>query len=197
MKHILLLSLFFVPFQIPLLAMQQKKYNKEKTKELQSHVHWLVVHGDIHEDRIKEGAQNIIKLVKEGADPNAESNTLQVLPISWAAARGFLDAVNVLLEYGANPKLQDSIALFDALESRHSSHKTKEQMVRLMLEYGVDPNVTRENKVRIYTTDKPTLIPLLLAYYFHPYICHVLFEYGADWKVLPEDHRKWMLQKLL
>lgn len=177
--------------------MQQpkKEYNQEKTKELQYHLSWLTRQGDIGEHRMQEAAQEIICLVKQGADPNAESTLCNLLALDWAATRGFGDTVRLLLNYGANPNLQNDASLFSAIEFQRTSVETKKKVVRLLLENGADPNKIRKCKI-IYSTDPHTETPLLLAFKCSSDLCHLLFEYGADWNVIPENHRRWMLDKL-
>ena len=179
-------------------AMQSptKTYDPKVTEKLQDKVRWLVEQGgNTHENKVKEGAATIVTFVKQGADPNAECNDYRVLPISWAASCGLVDIVNELLKLGANPNLQNSITLFDVIDSGSFPHETRKKMIELLLVHGADPNKKRK-VTKVYSTDPTEESPLSLAFKRQREFCYILFEYDADPGMLSDLQRKFLKQKL-
>lgn len=196
MKKILIMFLFLnLNTQLRAMQLPHKGYNQEKTKELRYRLGLLGAQGAMNENRMETAAQNINILVAAGADPNAEGNLYHLFSLNWAAFYGFLDTMHLLLECGANPNLQDSIALFSVFESVHTSMKTKAQALKLLLVYGADPNKTKD-KINVYSFVPFKQTPLSLALNCSNDLCYMLFEYGADPLTLSEIERNRLMRKL-
>lgn len=180
-----------------LIAMQQvKKYNVEKTEQLKTHLGRLLRQGPMSDSDKKEAAQEINALIKAGANPNAVDNRHELLALDWAATRGFVDTVRLLLEAGADPNLQNSVCLFNVIKFNDTSDEEKESVLRLLLEAGANPSIERISQTRFYSSDPLTETPLMAAFNSRRVLCDALFFYGADPKVLPLDKKKFFLKKI-
>ncbi len=75
-----------------------------------------------------------------GADPNTKDEYGST-PLHWAALKGHLDVVELLLKHGADPNVKDedgSTPLHDAAWNGHAD------VVELLLKHGADPNTKNE-----------------------------------------------------
>lgn len=98
----------------------------------------------IYNDNDKMLRENIAQLLIEaGADPNEVTKTggddvfgihRSQTVLSLAVAAGMQKAVHLLLEHGADPKAQHSIALAEAIHARQN------ELAILLIQNGADPN---------------------------------------------------------
>ena len=103
-----------------------------------------------------------------GVDPNTQAeydgNTL----LMFASNAGHLEVVRLLLEYGANPNIQNEYQLTPLIDASEKGHL---EIVRLLLENGADPNR------RLHNEDTPLIIASRIG---HLEIVRLLLEYGAN-----------------
>ncbi len=125
----------------------------------------------------RQVVQKVDRLLKRGANPNADYNELPGLPnrriaVISKAIPHFPEIVELLLQAGANPDsygyslipIKDSI-LFKAIELNNV------RIVTLLLQYGADPNFQNEHESA----------PLLLAIKKgRPEIVRLLLQAGAN-----------------
>ena len=86
-------------------------------------------------------------------------------PLMWAARAGAVDAMQILLDGGADPNARDVMNGWTALF--HAIHKGQAGAVRLLLERGVDPNRPARmlTPLAMAAADRdPTIVELLLAH---------------------------------
>ncbi|KAF9203737.1 hypothetical protein BGZ59_001450 [Podila verticillata] len=89
---------------------------------------------------------NVVDLVNQGADINAQDNA-QWTPLHEAALAGHTKVVEFLLSRGADPNAMghgDDTALHDASQNEH------EDVVKLLLEYGADPDLKNSKGEKPY-----------------------------------------------
>jgi hypothetical protein len=122
---------------------------------------------DLHSAALVGDVERVKKLLKKGADPNAEDKDGWT-PLHVAASVGHVDVVKLLLERRANPNAEDK----DGKTPLHyAAYKGHFDVVRLLLEHGADPNVRDEYGVT----------PLYVAAYRgHVDVVALLLERGAD-----------------
>jgi len=81
-------------------------------------------------------AQNIVTLIKDGADVNYQ-NRAGLTALHFAVARNNFDVAKALLENGANPNIKDTMSgltpIFYALNNQ--------KMLNLLLEHKADSNI--------------------------------------------------------
>lgn len=107
-------------------------------------------------------------LISQGADVNAADNTGWT-PVILAASGGYLEILKVLLNRGANINAVRNG--WNALNQ--ASHMGKENIVRFLLEYGMDVNGPGQRTTFSY--------PLLSAIFMeHLSIVKILLEHGAE-----------------
>lgn len=112
----------------------------------------------------RNAADRVHSLLVERHDPN-ERDSGGVTPLMWAARAGAVDAMNALLDGGADPNVPDLTNGWTPLV--HAIHKSQIEAVRLLLDRGVDPNrparMTRPLVMAAADRD-PTILQLLLAH---------------------------------
>ena len=106
---------------------------------------WLVTMLDQHDPRLVEPRKELISIfLEKGADanhlttytsfPDVEEYTTSTA-LCEAAKHGWTDIVLELIKYGANTTLGDEKPLIEATERLH------EDVVKILLENGADPNM--------------------------------------------------------
>jgi ankyrin repeat protein len=113
-------------------------------------------------------ARNALDVVRtlllQRHDPD-ERDANGLTPLMWAARRGSIEAMTMLLDGGANPGARDMTNGWTALF--HAIHTRQAGAVRLLLDRGVDPNtaVRRLRPLAMAAADRdPTILELLLAH---------------------------------
>jgi ankyrin repeat protein len=104
----------------------------------------------------------ILLLQKHDANERDEHG---LTPLMWAARTGAVDAMQILLDSGADPNIRDIRNGWTALF--HAIHKGQAGAVRLLLKRGVDPNKAARTlrPLAMASADRdPTIVELLLAY---------------------------------
>jgi ankyrin repeat protein len=115
----------------------------------------------------RNAADTVRQLLADGHSAD-ERDSSGLTALMWAARTGALDAMNTLLDAGADPNARDVASLWTPLF--HAIHKHQVEAVRLLLDRGVDPN-------------KPArmLTPLIMAASdADPTIVQLLLAHGAD-----------------
>jgi ankyrin repeat protein len=115
----------------------------------------------------RNAADIVRTLLLERHDPNQRDDH-GLTPLMWAARTGAVDAMNALLDGGADPTTRDVANGWTPL--LHAIHKGQTEAVRLLLDRGVDPN----RPARMLT-------PLAMAAADpDPAIVQLLLAHGAD-----------------
>jgi ankyrin repeat protein len=84
----------------------------------------------------KVNIQEIARLLKEGADPNAQDDD-GFSPLHFAAQESLPEPARLLLNAGANPNLEDSFGITPLGRAAHTERGI--QVVKLLLAAGADP----------------------------------------------------------
>jgi ankyrin repeat protein len=80
--------------------------------------------------------QEIARLLKKGADPNAQDDD-GFSPLHFAAQESLPEAARLLLDAGANPNIEDSFAITPLGRAAHTERGV--EVVKLLLAAGADP----------------------------------------------------------
>jgi uncharacterized protein len=108
----------------------------------------------------KVNLQEIARLLKEGADPNAQDDD-GFSPLHFAAQEALPDAVRLLLNAGADPNLEDSFGRTPLGRAAHTEQGI--QVIKLLLAAGADPfkpgkhGFCAADLVSNVTADNPTV----------------------------------------
>jgi ankyrin repeat protein len=86
--------------------------------------------------------QEIARLLKEGADPNAQDDA-GFSALHFAAQESLPDAARLFLDAGANPTRQDSFGNTPLARAAHTEQGI--QVVKLLLAAGADPFISNKH----------------------------------------------------
>jgi len=94
----------------------------------------------------------LTKLLEDGFDPNkppADPNKVPVL--CFAARKGYVPIVKVLVEHGADLGVSNGIGITPLMEAVSKKSKARVKMIKYLLDSGADVNqlTTRDDDVRI------------------------------------------------
>ncbi len=104
--------------------------------------------------------QAIDRLLKDGADPNAQDDD-GFSPLHFAAQESLPDAARLLLAAGANPDVEDSFGNTPLARAAHTEYGI--QVIKLLLAAGADPfkrnkhGFCAADRVFNVTADNPTV----------------------------------------
>ncbi|HET6957502.1 MAG TPA: ankyrin repeat domain-containing protein [Vicinamibacterales bacterium] len=126
-------------------------------------------------------ARNDVAALRQLLDEGhkADESDTSWTPLIWAARSGSLDAINILIDHGADVNLPGSTGdNWDATPLQHAILERRPGAVRVLLDRGADP---------IRSADR-ILAPLFLAAGdTDPTILKLLLAHGADPSVESED----------
>jgi len=138
-------------------------------------------------DRVRE-------LLEMGADPNVKQGSLSALHMVAMADESICAGIlELLLEYGANPNVRDSVG---ATPLHDATLSGKINAVKKLLEHGADVNVrttgaivVMEEYAGIFTESTYSVVtPLhLAAYKGYAEIAKILLERGANPNIRDDD----------
>jgi ankyrin repeat protein len=140
-------------------------------------------------------------LLNEGENihiPMMDGNDRLTLPLVIAVTYNRVEIVRLLLDHGVmiSPQFNRTILLFSRVNQNYNDYPHSMnflEMNRLLLEYGANPNVTRDNETPLHFAaidDNIEIVRLLLDNGANPNL-------GDSWKIALELNRLDILQLLL
>lgn len=102
----------------------------------------------VMEATLNGDAEEVSRLLKEGADPNEQEPEGGTTALILAADNDQLESAQILLENGADPNLQDNYGYTPLMGAVFMENK---EMVQLLLEAGADPNFENEEGMSAIT----------------------------------------------
>ena len=128
---------------------EPEKYNNETTEVFRTFWQWFIqsyekTNENEQDSFLKVHLQELITLVKNGADPNtgAYVRTSYNMPLCFAAKKGLIDLAAVLLEHGADTERAENERLWTPL--RWAAYYGHPYLVSLLLSSGANAKATED-----------------------------------------------------